>query len=147
MRTSHLILTFCLPLLSLGLSTGCDDGDDGTSSSSSGGGSSGGGSGATSGSGSATSGGGSTSGNSGGACGTSGGSGGQQCQAYVECVEQNCGNCNTECADFLACNAACDCGNSMCALDCYNNRSPECVTCQNDQATCIADNCLDVGCG
>ncbi len=117
---------------------GCDTDDGGSSG---GGDTSGGGS-----TGAATDG---TAGSSGtttaGGCETTGDTSGQ-CQAYADCVAMNCNDCATECADYFACQAACPCGDADCALMCYNNRSPGCVSCLNDQATCIQMNCLDA-CG
>ncbi|RMG97538.1 MAG: hypothetical protein D6705_08530 [Deltaproteobacteria bacterium] len=88
-------------------------------------------------------GGGSTGGStSAGGCETGGDTSGQ-CQAYVDCIEMNCGDCNDACADFIACSEACPCGDDDCALECYNGRSPECVTCQTELGQCIQMHCLD----
>ncbi len=123
---------FTATLLACLLGTGCDS-DNGDSSSSGGG--------------SGTTGGASTSGATGGGtgnpgCQTTGDTAGQ-CQAYVDCVEANCDPCLAPCADFFSCSAACPCGDGDCALECYNNRSPACVTCLDEQSTCIQMNCLD----
>ncbi len=128
---------FPAALLACLLGSGCDS-DNGDSSSSTGD------SGTTGG---ASTGSASTSGATGGGtsnpgCQTTGDTAGQ-CQAYVDCVEANCDPCLDPCADFFSCSAACPCGDGDCALACYNNRSPECITCLDEQSSCIQMKCLD----
>lgn len=84
-----------------------------------------------------------------------------ECTEYISCVETNCqtqyescfgpdylnGNFGGLCADYMSCNAACDCGDTACTTECYNANAAAgspCGDCLiNDIAACVAGSCLD----
>jgi hypothetical protein len=131
-----------------------DDGDGATSGGTSGTGGRSSGSGGTS----STSGG-TTSMGTGASCGDPAAMGMDDCPAYVECATTQCATQYDECLGagweagnfsggkcetFMECAAACDCEDTSCGTECFNNAGADCTNCLTSTVgACVATHCLD----
>ena len=151
MSTSKLLRTLLLPCCLLALASvgvACDDGDDGDSDSQADGTDT-----------NATT---TTGDGDGDACGDGGVYGdNSECPEYISCVETSCqtqyetcfgpsylsGSFAGECADYMACNVACECGDTACTTACYNDHAAMGTPCGdcllNEIGLCVAGNCLE----
>lgn len=71
------------------------------------------------------------------------------CEAYMTCIDEMCGSCVDPCSEFLSCAGACDCGDTDCTTQCFEDADPECTSCLTEQATCAASRCSEelMSCG